>query len=112
MKIIVKDSSVHGKGVFAVDKISSGEIIEECHFIHLNENDFSKLDSALKEYTFCWPLFNNNSHAVVLGFGSIYNHSDNNNAIWTTNIDKRYFIFIAIKDIYPGDEIFTNYMRL
>jgi SET domain-containing protein len=110
-KIVVKDSPIHGKGVFTNDMILSGEVIEECHFIHLNESDFSKLDNSLKEYTFSWPLFTKDSHAVVLGFGSIYNHREDNNATWTTDIENNCYIFIAVKDIYPGEEIFTNYMR-
>jgi SET domain-containing protein len=110
-KIVVKDSPAHGKGVFSIDIIISGEVIEECHFIHLSEPDFTKMDSSLKEYTFSWPLFTNNSHAVVLGYGSIYNHRDDNNATWKTDLDKKCYTFIAIKDIQPGEEIFTNYMR-
>ena len=71
-KIKVGDSTLHGRGVFAIESISSGEIIEECHFIKLFEKDFIKLDKSIRDISFGWPIFNIDTHAIVLGFGSIY----------------------------------------
>ena len=36
-KIIADFSPIHGRGVFATEKIFKGEIIEECHFIELDD---------------------------------------------------------------------------
>jgi SET domain-containing protein len=109
-KIKVDYSPIHGRGVFALDKIEKGEIIEECHFIELVEKDYSNLDESIQDISFAWPLLGT-SHAIVLGFGSIYNHSDNNNASWTTDSEKMCYRFYAVSDILPGDEICTNYMK-
>jgi SET domain-containing protein len=109
-KIIVDFSPIHGRGVFATEKIFKGEIIEECHFIELDDKDFSKLDISLKQIVFSYPIASNGI-AVVLGFGSIYNHSQNNNATWETDTNIRVFRFYAIKDIDVGEEICTNYMQ-
>ncbi len=109
-KIKVGDSPIHGRGVFAIDFISKDEIIEECHFVKLSERDFTKLDNSIKDISFAWPILSS-THAIVLGFGSIYNHSDNNNATWTTDLNRNCYIFRAIKDIQPGEEICTNYMK-
>ena len=110
-KLEVKKSPIHGLGVFAKDFIQKDEVFETSHFWVLNETDFGKIDPTIKEISFAWPMFTNESHAVVLGWASIYNHSDDNNAAWTTDVEGRFFKFYAVKDIQPGEEICTNYMR-
>lgn len=107
-KIKVDYSSVHGRGVFATDFISQNELIEECHFIKLEEKDFNNLEKSIRDILFTWPV-NGTELAIVLGFGSIYNHSDYNNASWRTDMENNIFSFYATRDIFPGDEIFTNY---
>ena len=57
-------------------------------------------------------MFTAGTHVIVLGFGSIYNHSDNNNATWETDLDKNCFRFKAVRDIEPGEEICTNYLKI
>jgi SET domain-containing protein len=109
-KIKVDFSPIHGRGVFATGRIEKGEIIEECHFIELTEKEYFNLDPSIQDISFAWPLLGN-SHAIVLGFGSIYNHSDSNNATWQTDSEKMCYRFYAISDIEPGTEICTNYMK-
>jgi len=110
--IEVRDSKISGRGVFAKVDIKSGEILEECHHILLEEG-FSKQDKMLKEYIFSWPKGSwggkGHSSSVVLGLGSIFNHSDNNNADWITDENRNIYSFYATKDIRKGEEIFTNY---
>jgi SET domain-containing protein len=110
MKIEVRDSNIHGKGVFAKQFIKRGEILEECHYIKLQENDYNKVDIELRKYIFAWPIYTNDSMVIALGYGSIYNHSKKNNATWKTDLDKNCFIFYAIKDIKMDEEIFIDYM--
>lgn len=43
----------------------------------------------------------------MLGYGSIYNHSNHNNAEWVWHDDT--LIISAIKHINKGDEIFVSY---
>jgi SET domain-containing protein len=109
-KIYVDDSPIHGRGVFTKELIKSGELIEECHYIKLNQG-FSNLDDRLKDIVFFLSIPNDFGIAVVLGYGSIYNHSDLNNATWKIDQDKKCYIFFAIKDINPGEEICTNYKK-
>ena len=106
-KTEVKESTVHGRGVFSTIDIFPGEIIEECHFILL---DKVTTDPNLFKIVFSWPMGNPNCHAVVLGLGSIFNHSDNNNATWHTDEVNMVFRFVATKFISRGQEIQTNYM--
>lgn len=108
-KIEVRDSLTHGRGVFAKEDINEGEIIENCHFTIL-EQPFISIDKKLQEYVFAWPKTSFASKSVVVwGFGSIYNHSKNNNADWMTSEENNLFTFFTIKNIKSGEEIFTNY---
>ena len=108
-KIEVKPSPISGMGVFAKEDIKANEVIETCHFTIL-EQSFQKIDNKLKEYVFSWPKEKwGGKSTVVWGFGSIYNHSRQNNADWLTDEKNNVFKFFTIKDIKSGEEIFTNY---
>ena len=109
-KVEVKESPKHGLGVFAIDEIKAGEIIEECHLITLplkeNQNLF-----FLCNYKFVYTPTDSTviEYVIPLGNGCIYNHSDTNNAYWRNHPSYKAFQFIAIKDIAIGDEICTYY---
>ena len=108
-KIEVKPSPISGMGVFAKENIKSNEVIETCHFTIL-EKSFQQIDNKLKEYVFSWPkTFWGGKSAVVWGFGSIYNHSRNNNVDWVTDEENNLFKFFTIKDIKKGEEICSDY---
>jgi SET domain-containing protein len=111
-KIIVGDSPIHGRGVFAVEDIEAGEILEECHFYLLSQRDFSRIDDTEKHMALAWPMHEpDHQFAIVLGTGTIYNHSDDNNATWLTDTERNCFRFFSTRKILAGEEICTNYMR-
>lgn len=110
-KIEVKDSPIHGRGIFATSDINAGEVLEECHFFTLSHTHTSANDGSLYQMVFCWPMGNKECHAVVLGCGSIYNHADDNNATWETDEYHRLYRFYATQHIKSGQEILLNYMR-
>jgi SET domain-containing protein len=89
-KIEVKSSQIGGMGVFAKQDIKAGETLEVSYFTTLTQN-FSQIDNN------------------VWGYGSLYNHSRQNNADWDTDEENNVFKFFTIKDIKSGEEIFTNY---
>jgi SET domain-containing protein len=109
-KIVVKNSNLHGLGVFSLESISENEILEECHFILLQEENFDKIDKSLKDYVFSNQNKKENS-CVVLGFGMIYNHSLLPNADWEFDSEKNIFRFFSKKKIEPNKEIFINYKK-
>ena len=47
--------------------------------------------------------------AIGLGFGSLYNHSYNPNAIYKKRMRENLLDFVAIKNIKKGEEITVNY---
>jgi hypothetical protein len=108
-KIEVKSSPIHGFGVFAIEKILKDEIIETCYSIFF-KTDLGSNDDILLKYRFSYPCgVSPIKYAIPLGYGCIYNHSDDNNATWTCDSDNGMYYFIAVKDIEPGEEICTSY---
>ena len=100
-KLIVKKSPTHGYGVFAGKTIKKGEIIEKCYIIISKKGG----DKALEDFYFDAK----GKYAVFLGFGSIYNHSDDPNADYRVSVTNRIATFKATRTIPKGKEIFVSY---
>lgn len=106
MKIEVRESPIHGRGVFATKKIKKGEIIEVCPVVVVDKKQVPFLEKTeLGNYYFDWEK---GKAAIALGFGSIYNHSYNPNAKYMP-YDEKTLRFRARRTIRPGEEICTNY---
>lgn len=99
-KVYVKRSSTHGYGVFAGKNFRKGELIEECYIIISKGGD-----KILEDFYFDAK----GKYAVFLGYGSIYNHSDEPNADYTINIKKRLATIKADRTIRKGEELFVSY---
>lgn len=115
-KIVVGDSPVHGRGVFATSKIYKGEIIERCPLVEMEYRSKYQLDPIIFGYMYAQPPCNCEDcekHGfvfhMVLGYGMIYNHQDKPNALWKFNYTQLLSDVIATKDINEGDEIFVSY---
>lgn len=105
-KITVKDSKGKGRGVFVVEDIKKGEVIEVAPIIILQFEDFVDTRwNLLFEYYF-WL---DNEVVLALGYGSIYNHSADANAEYKIDIKNKSITFKALEDIKKGKEIFFNY---
>lgn len=110
-KIYVKKSKINnaGRGVFAKKDIRKGDVIENCPFIEISEDDTKHLgESFLVSYFFYFGK-NKARSGIVLGFGSIYNHSDSPNATFDINEKGKLINFIAIHNIKKDSEITFDY---
>jgi SET domain-containing protein len=108
-KIFIDKSPVHGWGVFAKELIKKDEIFEECPVLTLPINK-GEVTSLLIDYRFNWPQGVEWEEQVFpLGYGGLYNHSENANAYWVSNTNDKTFRFIANRDIQPNEEIFVWY---
>ena len=108
-KIYTDKSPVHGWGVFAKEDIMEGEVFEECPILTL-PIDKGEITSLLIDYRFNWPQGNDFEEQVMaLGYGSLYNHSDNANSFWISDLENRTFKFISNREIKKGEEIFVWY---
>ena len=105
-KIEVRETSGMGRGVFAISSIKKGEVIEVAPVLVLSFEDLVETRwNILFDYYFWMDDF----IVLALGFGSIYNHSDENNAEYEINSEEKIITFRAIKDIENGEEIYFNY---
>ena len=90
-KIYVDKSPIHGWGVFASQDIETGEIIEEVPVLELPINK-GEVTSLLIDYRFNWPQgVEWDKQVVGLGFASLYNHSNDANAYWVSDLEKNTF---------------------
>jgi SET domain-containing protein len=107
-QIQVKSSEVaDGNGVFTLKDFKKGEIIEICPAIFVPIEQFKLIEQTKLFYYFF--EYTNIEFAIVLGYGSIYNHSYLPNAQYRFNYRKRVMVVRAIRSIKMGEEIFFNY---
>ncbi len=99
----IKESLIHGKGVFATSEIVKGTIFE-FDVIPVNKKDISE---NLIFYSF---PFNKDSCCLCFGFISFVNHSKNSN-LKILSLDKKKLLkkFIVTNNVKIGDELFLNY---
>ena len=108
MKIEVRDSPLHGLGVFACDDIRKGEVIERCSYLVIDDDDLQEIN-RLNDYLFTSPDVKTD-YLVMLGCGMLYNHGTPANAEWQiADDDNRFVEFTALMDIRAGDEILHDY---
>lgn len=107
--IEVKDSPLHGRGVFSKTDIRRGSLIEAAPAVFLSAEEKELLrHSSLFNYYF---LVDDAVHPAVFGFGysSFYNHSPQANAFYTFSFKKNIIRFYACKKIVADEEITINY---
>jgi uncharacterized protein len=103
----VKWTRRKGRGVFARRDIRKGAVIERAPIILLPTRDVfnQEPETKLSSYVFTWGR---DTVALVLGYGSLYNHSYQPNAEYYDS-GRLTQVFKAIRDIRSGEEITVNY---
>lgn len=109
--IEIKTSSVSdgefNRGVFATCDIKKGELLHQAPALpYPNEQHVHVEKTLLADYAFEYGI---NHTALLLGYGMLFNHSYEPNAVYEINFDNQTFDFFAYKDIKAGEEIFINY---
>jgi SET domain-containing protein len=106
--IIVRKTGKKGRGVFALRDFKEGEIIESCPVINITPKERKIVEKTIFTY-YIYPWRSTLSGSLVLGYGSIYNHSFHPNADWKQNFKTQSMVYRAIKAIKKGEEITVNY---
>lgn len=107
--VYVGDSAGRGRGIFAARRFEPGETIELCPAIVLPEADARTLDATrLYDYYFGWGE-DGQQAAIVLGYGSLYNHSPSPNAEHQKHFATSTVLIVAVRPIAAGEEIFIRY---
>lgn len=93
--------------VKAARDIKEGELIEACPVILVPMVEYDSLsNTTLKHYEFEWD---ENNEVIVLGYGSIFNHSFQANVFYTKDFKNKTMNFVAARDIKKDEELLTNY---
>ena len=108
--IYVGISPIHGRGVFAQQAIKIGDVIEECPIIKMKLQEMTVRKQMLLNY-YAFMIDEQHEYTgIALGYGSLYNHSENYNANYYFNKEKELMIFEAIQTIAKNQEITINYL--
>lgn len=110
-KIYVAKSRIHGLGVFASENIEKGTCFEITPLVDVVLSKAEDLGREfLYDYRFSYITGGKITKLVMaLGYGSLYNHSDDPNANWRLNNEINMFEFYSVKDIKAGEEILIYY---
>lgn len=108
-----KKSKIHGLGLFAVEKIPNGTMIERSPVIVCDTYTYRCLDDVmgirhiLSDYPFKW---NRHESAFALGFSGLINHSLEPNVLFKFNYDYPAIEFYAKRTIESGEELVMQYV--
>mgnify|MGYP003726907149 CR=1 FL=1 len=86
--LTIKQSSIHGLGLFATEKINEGTDLGRSHFASDQQQELIRT-----------PI------------GGFVNHSDNSNVKIEQEKGTDFFRLMVTRTIYPGDEITGYYMN-
>ncbi|MBM7655397.1 SET domain-containing protein [Neobacillus cucumis] len=101
--------SKYGRGIFATRNIEKGELIHEAPVIISPSKEYKNLrKTVFIEYVFWWGE-NLEECALALGYGSLFNHSFQPNALYKLNLANKTIDFYAHTNIVEGEEILINY---
>ena len=97
------------RGVCATKQISSGELIERAPIMRVPGTQKKFIEkTVLWDHWFTWGD-DDQDLAIALGFGALYNHSYQPNAMCYRCEDKNVLEYVALRNIEAGEEITINY---
>lgn len=112
MKYFIKTTEDMGRGIWASMQgaaIRKGEVLFQNEVLVLDPFDSVLLEStALKYYVY---TYNNEQSCLLLGEGTLLNHSINPNVAYTLTTvgDRKVMSFYALRDIELGEQLFIDY---
>ncbi len=106
-KVEARRSPKHGLGVFALERIRKGSIVERCPVLVLEPEDAEVVAAnSLWGYVYDWA---DGCSAIALGCGSLYNHDYSPSAEYGPSDDGRELVLRATRTIEPGEEVTIDY---
>jgi SET domain-containing protein len=105
--LIVGNTNLKGRGVFAQKCFLKGEIIQTAPVVIIPAEEVELIDkTVLGNYYYDWE---NKAAVIALGLASLINHSYNPNTYYIKKFAEREVEYIALRDIEVGEEITANY---
>lgn len=107
--LYILKTEVKGRGVYTAGDIFKGSTIEVCPLIIIPEEQVQTIhNTALHDYYFRWGA-NQEQAAILLGYGSLYNHSNEPNARAILLESDNEILIESIRTINSGEEITIDY---
>ncbi|WP_448211258.1 SET domain-containing protein-lysine N-methyltransferase [Colwellia sp. MEBiC06753] len=110
-KVYIKQvSSSIGRGVFARQNFTKGQVVEVAPVILLS-GQYQQFPIEIKDRVFNWGHLTNTApvSALVLGYGSIYNHANQPNLRYEACTEQKTLSFVALTEIAEGDQLTIHY---
>ena len=84
--------------------------MEECPYLRIKADECA---GTLDDYVFNLESEEDNGdtayYSLVLGWGSLFNHSYDHNTEYWHDTDRDLIVFHTIKKVSAGDQLFVNY---
>jgi SET domain-containing protein len=104
----VAASPLGGRGVFALEAIAAGDVVEICPVIVIPADELEHLDrTALRDHWYGWG--DDGDGAVAMGHASFYNHADDPSCDYTAHDTLDALVIRARRDIAAGEELTIDY---
>ena len=107
--LTIIDTVEKGRGVFTVEAIEEGTVVEIAPVIVFSAEERTCLEkTGLYNYIFEWGE-DNTGCCVALGWVSIYNHAGPANCEYVMNFEDCQMAIIARQDLAANEELTINY---
>jgi SET domain-containing protein len=107
----IREAEGMGRGVFAVKPIPADTLLFSDPVVLVPESQCAK-GSLLHSYVFFWSTVMQDGlgmNAIVLGLGTVMNHSSDPNVIVYFEPKPDRIDFYALRDIEPGEQLTHDY---
>jgi uncharacterized protein len=107
--IAVRNTKGRGRGVFALNDLKEGTLLEIAPVIVMEKKDRPLLDQTLlHDYIFEWGG-EKQQCCMALGYVPLYNHSYQSNCEYEMDFTKQIITIKTIRSVTAGEELFINY---
>lgn len=107
--MLIIETPEKGRCVFTPEAIKKGATVEICEYITIPKDQIQILKKTiLNDYRF-WTDGENGDALLLLGNGSLYNHSKSNANMEIIKQDDGKVWFVAIRDIDVWEELVFDY---
>ena len=107
---IVISECEFGHGIFTTRFLPADTTLEECPYLKIRSDECA---GALDDYVFNLETAEENGdtdvYSLVLGWGSLFNHSDRHNTEYWHDTDRDLIVFHTVRDVSAGEQLFVNY---
>jgi hypothetical protein len=102
-----------GRGAYAKRDFFPGDIVEICPVILL-DYPIKELSLSVQRVVFNWSKLCDapEKFALVLGYGSIYNHADQPNQRYSADPENQAMIYTAVREINTGEQLTVSYNQV